>query len=158
MNKKDIVVQIKEDLKDKIIFWEGRSPKRHYFMINKDDIVFVARYLFEKRRARFITASGIDTPRGIEILYHFSFDKEKRGILTVKVLVSKQECEIESLTPFITGATFIEREIQELLGVKFLNHPDPRPLLTSEDWPEDKFPLRIDYRDADFTNKVDEEK
>jgi len=154
----DVISRVKESLKDKIVSWEEKSPRRYYFTIKKADIVPVAKYLFEKLGARFITASGVDTPKGIEILYHFSFDKEGGKVVSVRLLTPKQKCEVESITPFIPGAGFIEREIQELLGVKFLNHPDPRPLLTSEDWPRDKFPLRTDYRDTDFTNEKEENK
>jgi Ni,Fe-hydrogenase III component G len=158
MPKKDIIEKVKETLKERIISWEERSPKRIYFTVKKDDLVAVTRYLFEKGKARFITASGIDTPKGIEILYHFSFDREGGKVVTVKVLVSKKRCEIESITPYIPGAGFIEREIQELLGVKFLNHPDPRPLLSAEDWPKDWHPLRVDFRDVQFTDNKRQEK
>jgi len=158
MTKKDVIERVKETLKEKIISWEEKSPRRHYFTVKKDDLVPVARYIFEKRGARFITASGIDTPKGIEILYHFSFDQEGGKVVTVKVLVPKRKCEIESITPYIPGADFIEREIQELLGVKFLNHPDPRPLLSAEDWPKDWYPLRTDFRDAQFTDNKRQEK
>lgn len=158
MAKKDIIERIKEHLKDKIISWEEKSARRHYFTVKKADIVPVARYLFEKAGARFVTASGVDTPKGIEILYHFSFDREGGKVVTVKTLVSKNKCEIESITPVVLGATFIEREIQELLGVKFLNHPDPRPLLTAEDWPKGVYPLRLDYRDAQFPEDICDKK
>jgi len=158
MAKKDVIDKVKDSLKNKILSWEEKSPNRHYFTVKKTNIVPVASFLFKKMGARFITASGIDTPKGIEVLYHFSFDREGGKVVTVKVLVSKQKCEIESIASIILGATWIEREIKELLGVKFLNHPDPRPLLTAEDWPKDKYPLRIDYRDVDFPSETDKEK
>jgi len=67
-------------------------------------------------------------------------------ILTVKVPVPKERCEIESIAPIIAGANWIEREIAELLGVNFLNHPNPKRLLLAEDWPEGKYPLRQEPR------------
>ncbi|MBC7189723.1 NADH-quinone oxidoreductase subunit C [Candidatus Aerophobetes bacterium] len=153
MAEKDIIEKIKEALKDKILVWQEKSARRHYFTVRRQDVVPVARYLFEKMKARFITTSGVDTPKGIEILHHFSFDKNGGKIVTLRTILPREKAQIDSIAPFIPGASFIEREIQELLGVKFLNHPDPRPLLTSEDWPKDKFPLRIDYRDTDFTSE-----
>lgn len=155
---KDVVSRIKENLKNKILSWEEKSSTRHYFTIKKSDVVVAARSLFEEMGARFITATGIDTYKGIEILYHFSFDGEGGKVVTVKVLVPKNKCEIESIAPFVPGASWIEREVRELLGVKFLNHPDPGPLLTAEDWPKDKYPLRTDYRDVDFTKETGKEK
>jgi NADH:ubiquinone oxidoreductase subunit C len=44
------------------------------------------------------------------------------------------------------AAEWIEREMWELLGIRFRNHPDLRHLLLSDDWPEGKYPLRRDYR------------
>jgi len=158
MAPKDVISRVKDNLKDKIISWEEKSPRRHYFTIKKNDLTSVAKYLFEKVKARFIIASGIDTPKGIEILYHFSFDREGGKIVTAKVLVPKDKCEVESIASIIPGAEWIEREIQELLGVKFLNHPDPRPLLTAEDWPEGVYPLRSDYRDTQFPEGINKEK
>lgn len=153
MTEQNITDKLNKDLKDKIVSWEEKNPRRHYFRVKKNDLVWTAEYLFEKMKARFITASGVDTPRGIEILYHFSLDRQAGQVVTVKVVVAKDKCEVESVAPLIPGAAWIEREIRELLGVTFLNHPDPRPLLTAEDWPEGKFPLRADYRDTDFTGK-----
>jgi NADH-quinone oxidoreductase subunit C len=43
------------------------------------------------------------------------------------------------------AAEWIEREMWELLGIKFLGHPDLRHLLLSDDWPEDNFPLRRNH-------------
>jgi len=157
MAQKDVITKIKEALKDKILFWEEKSPTRHYFGVRRTDIVSVAKYIFEKTKARFIIASGIDTPEGIEILYHFSFDRQGGKIITAKVLVPKEKCEIESIAPVIPGAAWIEREIQDLLGVKFLNHPDPRPLLAAENWPEGFYPLRSEYRDEEFYKDSDKE-
>ena len=44
---------------------------------------------------------------------------------------------------------WIEREISELLGIKFKNHPDMRRLLLSDEWPEGVYPLRRDYQEWD---------
>jgi len=67
-------------------------------------------------------------------------------MVTVKVPVPKENCELESIASLISGANWIEREIAELLGVNFLNHPDPGRLLLAEDWPEGKYPLRQEPR------------
>ncbi len=67
--------EIKEKLKDRITDWYEHSPKRIYFSIKPQDIKNVASFLFRDLGIRFATASGQDTPKGFEILYHFSFDK-----------------------------------------------------------------------------------
>jgi len=138
----DVLENFKKKFKGKIIDWQEKSLQRHYVNMNPKYIVEVARFLSEKQKARFVIATGIDTPRGMEILYHFSFDQLGK-ILTVRVLLPKNEYQIESLATHIPAAVWIEREIRELFGVKFLNHPDPRHLLLAEDWPEGKYPYRI---------------
>lgn len=146
MAKRDVIEELKERIGEKILKWEEKPPKRYYLTIRREDILEVARFIFKKQGARFIIESGVDAPRAIEVLYHFSFDKPNK-IITLRVLLPKDGCEVESIAPLIPGASWIEREIAELLGVKFLNHPDPRRLLLAEDWPEGEYPLRQKVRE-----------
>jgi len=145
MSSPDPIAAIKAEFEDRIVSWEEKSSKRYYITVPREDITKVANFIFAKQGARFIIASGVDTPEAIEILYHFAFDKLNK-ILTVRVPVPKERCEIESIAPIIAGANWIEREIAELLGVNFLNHPNPKRLLLAEDWPEGKYPLRQEPR------------
>ena len=145
MSSPDPIAAIKAEFKNRVIDWEEKSSKRYYITMPREDITKVADFIFAKQGARFIIASGVDTPEAIEILYHFAFDKLNK-ILTVRVPVPKERCEIESIAPIIAGANWIEREIAELLGVNFLNHPNPKRLLLAEDWPEGKYPLRQEPR------------
>jgi Ni,Fe-hydrogenase III component G len=88
--------------------------------------------------------SGVDTPRGvIEVLYHFDFFQLPQ-VFTLRVIVPKSDLRVESLAPYIKGTEWIEREVNELLGVEFINHPDMRHLLLPDDWPEGNYPLRRD--------------
>ncbi|MDH5174469.1 MAG: NADH-quinone oxidoreductase subunit C, partial [Elusimicrobiota bacterium] len=97
--------------------------------------------LVREMGGRLATATGIDTRKNIEILYHFSFDSSGT-IISLRTLIDKKNPEIESVTPIIKGAEWIEREMHELLGVNFRNHPNLKRLLLPEDWPERKYPLR----------------
>ncbi|MFQ6066964.1 MAG: NADH-quinone oxidoreductase subunit C [bacterium] len=146
MAKQDVIKELREKLGKKILKWQEKPPQRYYVTLPREDILEVARFIFKKQGARFIIESGVDTPVGIEVLYHFSFDRLNK-IVTLKVLLPKDGCEVESIAPLIPGASFIEREIAELLGVKFLNHPDPRRLLLGKDWPEGEYPLRQTTRE-----------
>ncbi len=145
MSSADPIEAIKAEFKDRIVNWQERSPKRYYVTVPREDMTEVADFIFAKQGARFIIASGIDTPEAIEILYHFSFDKLNK-IVTVRVFVPKDNCEIESIASLISGANWIEREIAELLGVEFSNHPNPKRLLLADDWPQGNYPLRQEPR------------
>ncbi len=141
MKKEKAIEKLKENFADKIINWKDRSAKRIYVDVRPDDIPEMARYLFKDLKARFITASGVDMPKAIEIIYHFSFDKGSL-IISLRTTIAKPDLAIESITQIIKGAEWIEREIWELLGVNFKNHPNLKRLLMAEDWPEGVYPLR----------------
>ena len=46
-------------------------------------------------------------------------------------------------TSLWAGANFMEREVYDLMGIEFTNHPDLRRILLTDDF--DGFPLRKDY-------------
>jgi Ni,Fe-hydrogenase III large subunit len=49
---------------------------------------------------------------------------------------------VPSLTPAIPAANWHEREMQDLFGIVAVGHPDPRPLVVHDGWPQGVFPLR----------------
>jgi len=136
--------QIKERLSGKISDWYEHNPKRIYFSVDKKEIREVAKILFKDLGLRYVIASGTDTPRGLEILYHFSFDQTGL-IISVRVLIEdKEKPEIDSLAIISPAFEWIEREIWEMLGINFVGHPNLKRLLLAEDWPEGKYPLRCE--------------
>ncbi|MEO0108487.1 MAG: NADH-quinone oxidoreductase subunit C, partial [candidate division WOR-3 bacterium] len=78
-------------------------------------------------------------------LYHFSHDAT--GVIySLRVLIPKDDPRIQSVTAVVPAANWIEREMRELLGIEFVGHPNPVPLLTSDvNWDPNKYPLRRDY-------------
>ena len=149
------VEKIKERFSDKIMgLWE-KSPRRIYVTVEREDITDVVRYLFEDLKARFIIISALDTRQGIEMLYHFSFDTLSK-IVTIKTLVPMPSPEIETISLIIPGAEYIEREIYDLLGVEFRNHPNLKRFILGDDWPEGDYPLRREHK-GQFPYRTEEE-
>lgn len=140
-----IKAEVKERLADKIINWHEHSLRRIYISIKPQDLKEAVNFLFKELALRFVTASGLDTPKGIEILYHFSFDKTGEIYSLRVVIEEKKHPEIDSIATLFPGAEWIEREIWELLGVNFIGHPNLKHLLLIDDWPEGKFPLRHEH-------------
>lgn len=63
--------------------------------------------------------------------------------LIVRVFLNEDDLEVDSMVPLYAGAEWLEREVFDMFGIKFRNHPDLRRILT---W--DTFvahPLRKDY-------------
>jgi len=63
--------------------------------------------------------------------------------LRLKCWVSEADCEIDSVTSVWRSAEWYEREVFDMFGVRFRNHPNLRRILMPEDW--DGHPLRKDY-------------
>lgn len=145
MTRDEAVDRIKSELGDRLLNLDQPSDSRVYVEVQSDVIPDTARLLFNDLQARLQTASGVDAPREIEILYHWALDRLGM-IVTLRTHVDRDQPEIASITPICPAAEWIEREMWELLGVTFHDHPDLRHLVLQDDWPKGEFPLRRDYR------------
>lgn len=87
----------------------------------------------------------VDWKTKLTMVYHLSSTKT-RDTLVVKVDLDRNRAEIESVANIWMTANFHEREVYEMFGVNFLNHPDLRLLILPEGW-EGRNPLRKDFED-----------
>jgi len=144
MTDRNVIDQIKGTLGESLIGVEEKSPRRLFVEVTPKSVVEASRLMFEDLGARFQIASGVDTPNAIEILYHWALDGAD-CVVTLRARLDRDDPEIDSVADVCPAAEWIEREMWELLGVRFLNHPDLRHLLLDDDWPEGQYPLRRDY-------------
>jgi len=141
MNQEELNNKLLE-IKDKLIDIEQKANKRIFLPCEAENTYAVNKFLFEDVPLRFVIATGIDSDDYFEILYHYSND-ETGCVVTVKAFIrDREKPAIESIAPFLPGAEWIEREIHDLLGIDFKNHPNLRRLILSDDWPEGVYPLR----------------
>ena len=77
-----------------------------------------------------------------EVVYHlYSLPQNHR--LRVKIGVPESEPWVHSLVPLWKAANWLEREVWDMFGIRFLGHPDPRRILMYEEFVG--HPLRKDY-------------
>jgi NADH-quinone oxidoreductase subunit C len=100
---------------------------------------------YDQSFVRVSTVTAVDRypaePR-FEIVYHLhSIERNER--VRLKALLPGTDPMIESVTGVWRGADWYEREVFDLFGVRFLNHPDLRRILMPDDW--EGYPLRKDY-------------
>ena len=87
----------------------------------------------------------IDWKTHLTMVYHLSSTKFRHNIV-VKSKLDKVNPVIESVSTIWSTANFHEREVYEMFGVHFNNHPDLRLLILPDGW-EGKNPLLKDFED-----------
>jgi len=145
MNKELIIEEFKNEFNSDIIEITSKNEKRMTITINSDSIVKVAEYLFKSVGLRFIIASALHTKRGFEIHYHFSQDASGL-ILNIHVILEKENPQIESLSNMFSASNWIEREMHELFGIDFINHPNQEKLISEGNWAEGVYPYRKEFK------------
>ena len=86
--------------------------------------------------------TAIDWKDRIEVVYQLTALSTNTRI-ALRVDLDKDQPEVDSVTSVWRGADFQEREVYDLMGVVFNNHPNLSRILLPEDW--EGHPLRKDY-------------
>ena len=125
--------------------------------VNGKDLIDLMEILHSNEQLYFDSLScitGIDLgaeSSQMEIIYNLysiPFDRH----LMVKVLVDRMKPVISSVTSIWKAANWHEREVYDLLGIQFEDHPDLRRILLPADW--EGFPLRKDYKEQNYYRGV----
>ena len=145
MNQEELNNKISE-IKDKLTAVEQPADNRIWLTCEAENSYAVNKFLFEDIGARFCIATGIDSDDCFEVLYHYAYD-ETGCVITLKAFIrDREKPAIESITPFLPGAEWIEREIHDILGIDFKNHPNMRRLILADDWPDGVYPMRKEVK------------
>jgi len=118
--------------------------RRGIVTVKPTAITEISEYLYKSEGYRFIIASALHTRRGFEIYYHFSLDAEGM-ILSLHVILDSDKPHIKSLSNMFSASNWIEREMHELFGIDFLNHPNQEKLLSEGNWADDVYPYRKEF-------------
>ncbi|MGC4037122.1 MAG: NADH-quinone oxidoreductase subunit C [Chitinophagaceae bacterium] len=87
----------------------------------------------------------VDFKTHLTMVYHLT-STTFRHTIVIKSKLDRINPMIETVSHIWRTAEFHEREVYELFGVNFLNHPDLRLLILPDGW-EGKNPMRKDYED-----------
>ncbi len=107
---------------------------------------------------RDVTAVDYGGGTPLQVVYQLFSLTHKRS-LSVKCELPLDGLEIESVYSLWTAANWLEREVYDLFGITFLNHPDLRRILMPEDYAEGHplrkdFPLRGRFSRAEQTRRA----
>ena len=140
-----LVDELKKRFSKEILETRSRNDLRVSLHIYPASLIRISEYLFKNLGLRFIIASALHTKKGFEIYYHFSHDSTGL-ILNLHVLLDPEKPEVESLTGMFEATNWIEREMHELFGINFLNHPNLDQLLSEGNWAKGVYPYRKTFK------------
>ena len=142
----DLEKKINSELTTKITGSEIKHNQL-YIGINKDDLIDVTLFLKTNKHTKFrqlIDITVVDYPEAAQrfkVVYLFlSHELNQRLILSY--FINENEV-ISSLTSVYPSANWMEREVFDMYGVNFKDHPDLRRILT--DYGFEGYPLRKDF-------------
>lgn len=162
MTFEEIKNLIIEKLGQDVVIGEELTGLQPTLLIAPDAIARVCMELRDNEKTWFdflSSLSGVDY--GLEestfgVVYHLASIPYK-NMLTLKVRKHHDRSR-EEMPSFPTvsdvwkTADWHEREVYDLLGIKFENHPDLRRILLPDDW--EGFPLRKDYKAQEYYNGI----
>ncbi len=122
--------------------------------VRKEDLKKIVHYLKDSTlEINFLTdVCGIHYPefpeKEIGVVYHLH-NMMTNFRLRLKIFMSRENIEVDSLVDLYAGANWMERETYDFFGIKFKGHPDLRPILNMEDL--GYHPMLKEYRLEDGT-------
>lgn len=133
------------------------NARPHAIILAAADLLPVCKTLHEDPSTYFDMLScvtGIDN--GVETntmeiaynLYSIPFNLH----LMLKVMLPRENPVVESVSSIWKTADWLEREVFDMYGIHFNNHPDLRRILMPADW--EGYPLRKDYKHQELYRNI----
>jgi NADH-quinone oxidoreductase subunit C len=138
-------IALEKKLPGCVFDWHAQHGDRTLIVDGSRNLEII-RFLKEEQGFNFLVdLTAVDylprKPR-FEIVYHL-MNFETKARLRIKVQSSDDPPELASVTPLWPIANWLEREVYDMFGVRFKDHPDLRRILMYEGF--EGHPLRKDY-------------
>lgn len=151
MTKQEIIDKFKRDFGSEIEIVESSQPEP-YFYIAKEKYRLLCEFAHSDPDLDFdflFQLAGVHYPEDrFEVVLCLSSHNRIHNAV-VKVKLDREAPEIDTVSDVWRTASWYEREAMELFGIRFKDHPDPRPLLLYDDW-DYGYPMRKGWTGPDF--------
>lgn len=157
------VAALRDRFPDAVVGHEVSPSGQHVVFVDPDRNLDVLGWLHEEPAQRYdllsdVTAVDYGSGRPIEVVYQLWSIPHRRA-LRVKCELPLSSLEIDSVTGIWATAEWLEREVYDMFGVEFRDHPDLRRILMPENYAEGHplrkdFPLRGRFSRAEQTRRA----
>ncbi|HLN74689.1 MAG: NADH-quinone oxidoreductase subunit C [Methylococcaceae bacterium] len=116
-------------------------------IVPADKILALAEELKTNKETAYdylISLTAVDFVKNMTVVYHLDSTKYRQLLVLKVVLTDRETPSVDSVSSVWVTAEFHEREVFDLFGIRFNNHPNMKRLFLEDDY---GYPLRKDFRD-----------
>lgn len=116
-------------------------------IVPADKILALAEELKTNKETAYdylISLTAVDFVKNMTVVYHLDSTKYRQLLVLKVVLTDRETPSVDSVSSVWVTAEFHEREVFDLFGIRFNNHPNMKRLFMEDDY---GYPLRKDFRD-----------
>lgn len=141
----EVIDSLRQKFGDDILDLDEYAGEQTVY-VRRARIADVCQFLKDEQEFEYLTdIGGVDRftdDERFEVFYNLvSFTKRKR--LRLKVRVDENEASVPTITSVFRSANWNEREVYDMLGIRFDGHPDHRRMYMPEDF--EYFPQRKEF-------------
>lgn len=138
----DMLQALQEQMGEKLVLSQDRFFK--FLQVDPEDVLALAKTLRERYEFNYLAnLTSVDYGESFEVVYHIYSIPENNKIV-LKTRIPRNNPEINSVFSVWPTADWQEREIYDLMGITFKNHPNLIRILMPDDY--DAHPLRKDFK------------
>jgi NADH/F420H2 dehydrogenase subunit C len=124
-----------------LAYVEGKDPA---ILVKAGNLVELAQHLRDEEEYDYCSSiTAVDYPERFEVVYHLYSTKREGRPVILKVRAGREKPEVPSLVSIWPGADWQEREVWDLMGIRFSGHPNLKRVLMWEGFVG--HPLRKDF-------------
>ncbi len=91
-----------------------------------------------------VQIAAADNGKTFDLIYHLQ--GPHRMVIGIAIELPRDKPEAPTTSDLLPPAGIYERQIHDLLGITFRGHPGLKRIILNEDWPENEYPLRKDWK------------
>ena len=145
----NLVEILRDDLKNSI-----NDTNLDSISISPSEVLKFAKFFRNDPRLQMetiISLTGVDYIEFFEIVYHLRSMKRNTSMIFCTQIFDRSDPNLPSVSSIWRGADLQEREVFDLMGIRFTNHPNMSRILLWEGF--NGHPLRKDFEYIDLTDK-----